>query len=167
MTLNFESETEIIPDLGESAESLAEKVIRAGLDVTGCPFEIQVNVLLTDSERIREMNSRFRQIDSPTDVLSFPMQEFPSPADFCAFHDNDCSAFDPGTGELLLGDIVVNTERVISQARDYGHSERREFAFLIAHSLLHLVGYDHMEEDERIQMENRQRQIMDRAGIPR
>lgn len=111
------------------------------------------------------MNREFRQIDAPTDVLSFPMQEFASPADFSAFADNDYGVFDPETGELMLGDIVLNAERVISQAEEYGHSQMREYAFLIAHSLLHLVGFDHMQEDERIQMEEHQRRIMDMIRI--
>lgn len=167
MTLNYENETEITLDLEESAEELAGKVIRAGLEETRCPYEAQVNLLVTDSENIRKMNLEFRQIDRPTDVLSFPMQEYDSPADFSAFRKTDCSVFDPETGELMLGDIVINAERVISQAREYGHSQRREFAFLIAHSLLHLLGFDHMEEEERAEMEARQRNIMDLLAIYR
>ena len=167
MTLIFEKETEITPELGESEEALARRVIRAGLEETGCPFEVQVNLLITDSEKIRTMNREFRQIDSPTDVLSFPMQEFSSPGDFSAFQESDCSVFDPGSGELMLGDIVINAERVISQAKEYGHSQKREYAFLIAHSLLHLVGFDHMEEEEQKQMEAYQTRIMDRVRIPR
>ena len=167
MTVNFEIETPVMPDLGESAESLAERVVRAGLEETACPFETQVNILVTDSDGIHEMNLQFRQIDSDTDVLSFPMQEYSSPADFSVFQKNDCSVFDPETGELMLGDIVVNAQRVISQAEEYGHSQKREFAFLIAHSLLHLVGFDHMEEEERLQMEEYQRRIMEKIRIPR
>ena len=167
MTVNFEIETPVMPDLGESAESLAERVIKAGLEECACPFETQVNILLTDGDRIREMNLQFRQTDSETDVLSFPMQEYPSPADFSMFRKDDCSVFDPESGELMLGDIVVNTQRVISQAEEYGHSQKREFAFLIAHSLLHLAGFDHMEEEERLQMEEFQRRIMEKTGIPR
>lgn len=153
--------------MGESAEALAERVITAGLEETGCPFEAQVNLLVTDSEKIREMNAQFRQIDTPTDVLSFPMQEFLHPADFSSFHEDDYSVFDPETGEIMLGDIVINAQYVISQAEEYGHSQKREFAFLIAHSLLHLVGFDHMEEEERLEMEQHQRKIMDLVGISR
>lgn len=167
MTLNIEKETDTALDLGETQEALAERVVRAGLEESRCPYDCQVNLLVTDSESIRIMNRDFRQVDSPTDVLSFPMQEFPAPADFSAFKENDCSSFDPETGELILGDIVLNAERVILQAEEYGHSQKREFAFLIAHSLLHLIGYDHMREDERIQMEEHQRRIMEMTGIPR
>lgn len=167
MTLNFEKETDIQLDLGENEETLAEKVIRAGLEETKCPFEAQVNLLITDSENIRKMNLEFRQIDSDTDVLSFPMQEYPSSADFSMFQDGDFDVFDPQTQELMLGDIVLNAERVISQAQEYGHSVRREYAFLIAHSVLHLTGFDHMEEEERLEMEEYQRRIMDRLSIGR
>lgn len=142
-------------------------MIRAGLEETGCPYEVQVNLLVTDDENIRKMNLEFRQIDAPTDVLSFPMQEYPAPADFSAFQGGDFDVFDPDTGELMLGDIVINAQRVISQAEEYGHSRRREFAFLTAHSLLHLTGFDHMEEQEREEMEEYQRRIMEKVGIPR
>ena len=113
------------------------------------------------------MNLEYRQIDSATDVLSFPMQEFDHPADFSAFREGDYSVFDPASGELMLGDIVVNAQRVAQQAEEYGHSQKREYAFLIAHSLLHLVGYDHMEEEERLEMEDQQRRIMEMVRIPR
>ena len=113
------------------------------------------------------MNLEYRQIDSATDVLSFPMQEFDHPADFSTFREGDYSVFDPASGELMLGDIVVNAQRVAQQAEEYGHSQKREYAFLIAHSLLHLVGYDHMEEEERLEMEDQQRRIMEMVRIPR
>ena len=124
-----------------------------------------MNLLVTDSESIRQMNLEYRQIDSATDVLSFPMQEFDHPADFSAFREGDYSVFDPASGELMLGDIVVNAQRVAQQAEEYGHSQKREYAFLIAHSLLHLVGYDHMEEEERLEMEDQQRRIMEMVRI--
>ena len=113
------------------------------------------------------MNREFRQIDAPTDVLSFPMQEFSSPAGYNAFAEGGCSVFDPESGELMLGDIVINAQRVISQAQEFGHSQKREYAFLIAHSLLHLVGFDHMEEEERLQMEEHQKRIMEMVRISR
>ncbi len=113
------------------------------------------------------MNRQFRGIDEPTDVLSFPLQEYPSPGDFSRIDEDGWDSFDPDSGELLLGDIVINADRVISQAAEYGHSQMREFAFLIAHSILHLCGYDHMEEEERSQMEEHQRRILDALGITR
>ena len=106
------------------------------------------------------MNLEFRGIDRATDVLSFPMTEFPSPADY-AYLDTDDSSFDPETGELMLGNIVISKERAKEQAEEYGHSVEREFAFLIAHSMLHLLGYDHMEDEERLVMEKKQREVLE------
>lgn len=168
MTLNYENETDAVLDLQqESAEALARRVIEAGLDIVDCPYEAQVSLLITDDEGIREMNRQFRSIDAPTDVLSFPLQEYPAPGDFSQIDEEGSDEFDPDSGELLLGDIVINADRVISQAEEYGHSQKREYAFLIAHSILHLTGFDHMEEEEREQMEELQRRIMDAVQIPR
>ena len=144
----------------------AEQVVRAALECENCPYEAEVNLLLTTDEEIHRLNLEHRGIDRATDVLSFPMLEYDAPADFSFLEETD-DAFDPETGELVLGDIVVSKERVAAQAEEYGHSPLREYAFLIAHSMLHLFGYDHMEEGEREQMEERQRIIMERVGIPR
>ena len=165
--MTFYVDTEVESRLGFDIEELGMQIAEAVLDAEACPYEAQVNLLVTDSESIRQMNLDYRQIDSPTDVLSFPMQEFDHPADFSAFREGDYSVFDPASGELMLGDIVINAERVSQQAEEYGHSQKREFAFLIAHSLLHLVGYDHMEEEERLEMEDQQRRIMEMVRIPR
>jgi probable rRNA maturation factor len=168
MTLIYENETDITLDLGpETEEELAGRVVETALAATGCPWEAQVNVLVTDAQSVRSLNQQFRGIDRETDVLSFPMQEYPAPADFSGIDEADSDAFDPDTGELLLGDIVLNAQRVISQAEEYGHSCRREFAFLIAHSVLHLTGFDHMQEEERAQMEEMQRTVMEALRIPR
>ena len=94
------------------------------------------------------------------------MIEYESPADFSSLEEDD-SNFDPETGELILGNIVISKEKVLAQAEEYGHSVKREFAFLIAHSMLHLLGYDHMEEDERLVMEEKQRSILENLGIER
>ena len=153
-------------DLKLPYEELATKVADAVLDYEKCPYEAQVELLLTMNEEIRQMNLEFRGIDRATDVLSFPMTEFPSPADY-AYLDIDDSSFDPETGELILGDIIVSVEKVIEQAEKYGHSRERELAFLIAHSMLHLCGYDHMEDAEREVMETRQREILAGEGYHR
>ena len=108
----------------------------------------------------------FRGMEKPTDVLSFPMIEYAVPGEFDFLEEReDC--FDPETGELTLGDIVVSKEKVIAQAEEYGHSILREYAFLIVHSILHLTGYDHMEENERRVMEEKQDEIMDLLNIIR
>lgn len=146
--------------------ALAEAVGEAVLDAEECPYEAQAELLLTMDEEIRELNSQFRGIDSATDVLSFPVTEYDPPGSFSFLEEReDC--FDPETGELMLGNIVISKERISRQAEEYGHSIQREFAFLIAHSMLHLLGYDHMEEEERRIMEEKQRNILDSMGITR
>lgn len=147
-------------------EPVARTVIEEALEYEGCPFEAEVNLLLTTDEEIHAMNREFRQIDAPTDVLSFPMLEYQVPGDFSGFEEAE-DAFNPESGELLLGDIVISKDKVLRQAEEYGHSPKREFAFLIAHSMLHLFGYDHMEEDEHLVMEQKQREILEHVGILR
>jgi probable rRNA maturation factor len=120
-----------------------------------------------DNERIHEINLDTRQIDAPTDVLSFPMLDFSYPADFSGIEDGWGGYVNPDTGEVLLGDIVVSIDRVRSQAVEYGHSERREYAFLIAHSMLHLMGYDHMVPEDATVMEEHQRVILNALNITR
>ena len=148
------------------AEALIAELAEEVLAEEGLEYEPELSVLFTDSEGIREINRENRGLDAPTDVLSFPMLEFETPGDFSFLTEED-EVFDPITGELVLGDIVLNIDRVLSQAEEYGHSVRREFAFLTVHSLLHLCGYDHMEEEERLVMEEKQRTILDRLGIVR
>lgn len=164
MTLFFEEEGELKLDL--PCRELAEKVIDTALDYAKCPYETEVNLLLTMNDEIQEMNRNFREIDRPTDVLSFPMIDYEMAGEF-DFLEEQADAFHPETGELILGDIVISKEKVISQAEEYGHSIEREYAFLIAHSMLHLFGYDHMEEDERAVMEQKQKEIMELLQIER
>ena len=164
MTLFYEEEGAL--KLPFDCQTLAREVINGALEYIHCPYEVQVNLLLTMNDEIHEMNRDFRNIDRATDVLSFPMLEYETPGDFSHFEsEEDC--FDPETGELLLGDIVISKEKVIAQAEEYGHSVKREYAFLIAHSVLHLSGYDHMEEEERIEMETLQREILNELNILR
>ena len=106
-------------------------------------------------------------MDSETDVLSFPNVDFAGEGEFDMDPHREADYFDPDTGELVLGDIMISVDRVLSQAEAYGHSVRREFAFLVAHSMLHLCGYDHMEEAEREIMEARQEEILAELGITR
>lgn len=165
MTLQTEIETEIIPDV--DVENDARKIIEFTLDYLECPWETEINLTLTDNEGIRELNRQFRDIDRPTDVLSFPMADYNEPGCFDIVEQNVEDYFNPDTGELILGDIVISSEKVKEQAELYGHSEKREFCFLIVHSMLHLFGYDHIEEEDRIVMEDLQKKILDAAGIYR
>lgn len=164
MTLLYEEEGNLT--LPVNCRELAEKVIDAALDYVGCPYEAEVNLLLTMNGQIQEMNANFREINRATDVLSFPMIDYEIPGEFDFLEERD-DCFNPETGELVLGDIVISKEKVISQAEEFGHSIEREYAFLIAHSMLHLSGYDHMEEEERLKMERMQRELMEKLNILR
>lgn len=165
MTVLFEEEC-TIPFSFEYKE-LAEKVIEKSLDYEECPYETEVNLTLTSNIEIQVMNREFRDIDSATDVLSFPMVEYDKPGEFDFLEDAFEECFNPDSGELMLGDIVISVDKVLEQAQSYGHSEEREFAFLIAHSMLHLMGYDHMDKDEADIMEKKQEEILAELKISR
>ena len=165
MNLYLENETE--REFPFSVEDTARLVCQAVLEGEGCPYEAQVSIVLTDGRGIREMNREYRGIDRETDVLSFPNVDFEEEGVFDIDEDSEADCFDPETGELVLGDILISVDRVYGQAQEYGHSVRREFAFLVAHSMLHLCGYDHMEEKERARMERRQEEILTGLGITR
>lgn len=137
MAIHIEYETEL--SLGVDAGPLIEKVIDMALEVHKCPYAVEVNVILTDNAAIASINEEYRNLAKPTDVLSFPMLSYETPGDFSVVEkmpEEDC--FDPDSGELLLGDIIISVEKVIEQAEAYGHSRERELGFLTAHSMLHL-----------------------------
>ena len=165
MTIQIEYETEIQMDI--PWERIIHDIVPAALDYEQCPYEAEVSVILTDNASIRELNRDHRQIDAPTDVLSFPMLEFEKESDFSHVEDSVEDCFDPETGELVLGDIIISVEKVMVQAEKYGHSRERELAFLLAHSMLHLCGYDHMDDAEREEMERRQDDILSGKGYHR
>ncbi len=162
--IKYESETK----LDFNYEEVIKKVVTAALAHEKCPYEAEVNVLLTDDEQIKELNSKFRFIEKTTDVLSFPMVDWDEPAAYYVLEDDLSDMyFDPESGELILGDIAISIQKVIEQAESYGHSKERELGFLVAHSMLHLLGYDHIDEEERIKMEERQEDILKGLGITR
>ncbi len=165
MTIEIENETseEFDFDIRKTLES----VIETALELEGCPYEAQVNVLLTDDAGIHAFNRRYRNIDRPTDVLSFPNVEFERPGDFSAAERAVSDCFDPDSGELILGDIILSVDKIREQAEAYGHSRKRELAFLTAHSMLHLSGYDHMAEEEAAVMEEKQEAVLRKLGIGR
>lgn len=166
MTVTIEKETDITLDF--DFETVIREVVEAASDYEKCPYETEVSVLLTDDEAIHQINREQRGIDRATDVLSFPLAQYKAPADFSMFDDCETEDyFNPESGELMLGDIVISLEHVKAQAQAYGHSEKRELAFLTAHSMLHLFGYDHMEDDERLVMEKRQEEILQQLDIGR
>ncbi len=135
-----------------------EANIRAAAEKVGELYGVEngeVSITLTNNEYIHELNREYRHIDRPTDVLSFALNESEEPA------------IENGPDINVLGDLVISVERAEEQAADYGHSVRREIAFLTVHGMLHLLGYDHMEEADRLEMEQEQRYVMDQLGIKR
>ncbi len=143
----FDVLTEPIPKL---YETLMKRVIRKTVSAEYPNHKFEVNVTICNDEEIREINKEHRNIDKSTDVLSFPFLDFETPDTM-----------------TLLGDIIVSRDTAYRQAKEYGHSAKREFCFLAAHSALHLLGYDHETEGEREVMEAKQREILDELGIKR
>ena len=165
MTFYVENETDMKLPFDE--EEVAIKVIEEALDYEKCPYEVEISVTLTDNAGIHELNKEHRGIDRPTDVLSFPNVDYDIPADFSTIEDMIEDYFNPESGELCLGDIIISIDKVYEQAQEYGHDPLREYAFLVAHSMLHLLGYDHMEPDEAAVMETKQEEILSKLGITR
>jgi probable rRNA maturation factor len=167
MSIIFENEVELKDSLDFDVPSEIERVVNACVDYLDCEYEVQVNVLITDNDAIHKMNLENRGIDRPTDVLSFPMIEWETPGK-CDFSEEDeIILCDPDSGELMLGDIVISLDKVLEQSSEYGHSRKRELLFLVAHSMLHLFGFDHEDDREREEMERMQREILDSVGVTR
>lgn len=156
-------ESELEEDCAAQA-ALLRRVIPAALEAEGVAVPCEVDVLLTGDGGIHEINLEQRGVDAPTDVLSFPMFEFTPGAPPQAGE----AELDPDTGLLPLGDMVISLERAGAQAREYGHSREREIAYLAVHSVLHLLGYDHVDEGpQKAQMREREEAILGRLGITR
>lgn len=160
---------EISEEINEEELALARKVIEYVLLQEGCPFDCEVNLTMTDNEGIQAVNKEFRNMDKPTDVLSFPNCDFEVPGEFSQFEDEDVyfDCFNPDNDLFVLGDIMISRDKMQAQAEEYGHGVTREFAFLIAHSVLHLIGYDHMEEADAKCMEQKQTEYLNNLGITR
>ena len=142
--------------------ALIRRVIRTALAAEGVDFPCEVDVLLTNDSGIHAINREMRQVDRPTDVLSFPEFDL-TPGQLPGAEDAD-----PGTGLVPLGDMVISMERAAAQAKEYGHSGRRELAYLVVHSVLHLLGYDHLDEGpQKAQMRAREEAILGQLGIGR
>ncbi len=148
-------------------ETLAGEIIVFAIEHEDFPYEAEVNLTLTDNAGIQEINRAYRQVDAPTDVLSFPLLSYETAGDFTHLEESYDDNFNPDSGEIMLGDIVLSVDRVIEQAAAYGHSEKREYAFLIVHSMLHLFGYDHMTPEEAEVMEAKQEEILSKMHISR
>ncbi len=165
MSVYIENETN--KDIPKRYEEIVNEIVDAAIDYVHCPYECEINVIFTDNEGIRIINKDFRDIDAPTDVLSFPMIEYEFSEDFSKLEDESVDCFNQDNGELLLGDIILNIDRIKSQSEEFNHSIYRELAFLTAHSMLHLFGHDHIDEAQRIIMEEKQEEILNMKGYTR
>lgn len=153
---NEQDDEEVSEELIDMIKSVCEAV----MEEEECDFDAEISITLTDNDGIREINSETRDIDKATDVLSFPMLEFDEDgADAEYEYDGDM---------VMLGDIVISMERARAQAIEFNHSMRREVAFLVAHSMLHLLGYDHVDdkEGEKVMCE-KQDKILNSLNITR
>ena len=163
VVLNTDIQTEEKFDF--DPEAIALKVCEEVLMREQFPEDAEISLVITDAEEVHRLNLEFRGIDRTTDVLSFPGLDYEEPSAFEESIDESC--INPDNDCVMLGDIVINAQKVKEQAAEYGHSEFREFAFLIAHSMLHLCGYDHMTPEEAEVMEERQEQALESLGITR
>lgn len=171
MTVFIENE---VNDFEFDYEKVIKDCVEGVLDHVEFPYEAQVNVLITDESTIKDINKEQRNIDKSTDVLSFPMIDFVNPLNYDVLED-EMVAYDIDREEFVLGDIVLCEEKIYSQAKDYGHEPIREMAFLVVHSMLHLLGYDHNHEKGveneltkmTLEMESLQEEILDKLGISR
>ena len=151
-----------VPGISDEKRAFIRRVIRTALAAEGVTFPCEIDVLLTHAAGIHQINLDMRQVDRATDVLSFPEFDL-TPGQLPGEEDAD-----PGTGLVPLGDMVISMEHVAAQAKEYGHSNRRELAYLVVHSVLHLLGYDHLDEGPmKAQMRGREEAIMAELGLTR
>ena len=154
MEFYFDEETRVSSELLDTMKHAAEIACSwEGLD----PDRLEISISFVDPERIQELNRIYRENDSVTDVLSFPQFERPE----------EIAAFSWGGGTAEIGDVVICRERAEEQAKEFGHSFERELVYLFVHSVLHLLGYDHEEPEEKRVMRGREEEIMEELGIPR
>ena len=155
-------ESDVDELLDDELAALLEETVNTALTLEGVALPCEVNILLTDDEGIQEVNRQMRGIDSPTDVLSFPAFDL-RPGELPGTEDAD-----PATGLVPLGDMMISLEHAARQAKEYGHSNRRELAYLVVHSVLHLLGYDHMDEGPmKAQMREHEEKIMKALDLTR
>lgn len=155
MTLLIDNRTDF--EITEEFEKLFNDVVKESLRYEEFDTECEVSLSIVSNDEIQEINKQFREIDAPTDVLSFPLLTFEE-GEQADVNENN---------EIMLGDIIISIDKAKAQAEEYGHGLRRELAFLTAHSMLHLMGYDHMEEEEQKEMFKKQDDILNNLGITR
>ncbi|GAA0108332.1 rRNA maturation RNase YbeY [Clostridium tertium] len=163
--------TENRQDKLEVTENFIERLSNVcdfALKEEGVECQYQISLLFVDNEEIREINNETRNIDRATDVLSFPMLDFEDKKVFNEMYLNyDFDETFKDGDELILGDMVLSLERALEQSEEYGHSYEREVSYLVVHSILHLLGYDHMEEDDKKRMRKREEEILNKLQIRR
>lgn len=165
MTILIENNTKFI--INEEYELIIKKIIEEAIKYENCPYEVELSITFVDKNEIKELNHEYRGKNKSTDVLSFPQIDFDLPSNFDFIEEIKDEYFNLDTGDLILGDIVISTDNMILQAREYNHSIERELGFLILHSILHLFGYDHINEiDEKI-MIKKQNEILEKVGLKR
>ncbi len=141
---------------------LVREAAKASLEYMEFGTKVEISVMFTDNEEIRELNREHRDIDRATDVLSFPLIEYDEDGNVL----EEYMDFNPN-GEMVLGDIVISLERAAEQAQEYGHSFEREVGFLTVHSMLHLLGYDHIEPEDEEEMFGYQKEILKKMNLTR
>ncbi len=166
MTIYLEDEMNFFEDKKDLYENV-KLVIDKSLDIEDVPYEVEISLSAVSLDEIHKINKEHRDVNRPTDVLSFPQLETSKVGtiDWEEIDLNGCVNYD--TDEVILGDIILCPDRAIEQANEYGHSLEREVCFLIAHSMFHLLGYDHMEkEDEKIMLQ-KQEEVLNKLNILR
>ncbi|MDP4180945.1 MAG: rRNA maturation RNase YbeY [Bacillota bacterium] len=149
-------------EVPDSIEAIIKKVVDACLEIEKFSIPSEISILLVDDEKIQEINNEHRNIDKPTDVLSFPVVDM-----FEGEIISDEGDFDMDENLLLLGDIIISMETAYRQAEEYGHSVDREIAFLTSHGVFHLLGYDHMEKEAEEKMLGKQEEALKILGLMR
>lgn len=155
-------------EANEELISLLKNVIEITLKEEEVEVDCEVSLLFVDNDEIREINNETRGIDRATDVLSFPMLDYEDKKVFKEMYKNyEFSQSDFDGEELVLGDVVLSLERALEQSKEFNHSFEREASYLVVHSILHLLGYDHMEEDDKVVMRKREEEILNKLNITR
>lgn len=155
-------------EIDEKILNTLDEIIKYALKEEEVHVNTEVSVILIDNDTIKEINKETRNIDKVTDVLSFPMLDYPKGKTYKeVYKDYEFDASYLDEGELVLGDIVLSLERAEEQSKEFGHSFLREVCYLTIHSVLHLLGYDHMEDDEKAIMRKREEEILNKFSIKR
>lgn len=162
--INIENEIEFKFDF--DYEDVIEKAIKFTAEYVNFPYEYEVNVLIVNNDEIKKINLDMRGIDAPTDVLSFPMLEYDEAGKFDSIDEENDALWNLESERIILGDIVLSVDKIFAQAKEYGHTPIREMSFLVVHSMLHLFGYDHINEEDKT-MEKLQETILNEMGIRR